>query len=110
MVKGDVVYAKVKATNLYGTSNDSPIGDGASIWLQPDAPINLANDVSVTTETTIGLTWSPGNSNGGTPVVDYKIWYALVGEEYQVLESNQISTVYATSVTIQTGSSYKFKV
>jgi hypothetical protein len=110
LVKGDVVFAKVKATNLYGTSNDSPIGDGASIWLQPDTPINLANDVSVTTEATIGLTWSPGDSNGGTPIIDYKLWYALVGDEYQVLEASLTTTTYATSVTLQSGSSYKFKV
>jgi hypothetical protein len=41
---------RISATNLFGTSANSPIGDGASIWLQSDAPINLANNEAVTND------------------------------------------------------------
>jgi hypothetical protein len=37
----------------------------------PDAPINLADYVSITTAYVIGYTWEDGNSYGGTPIIDY---------------------------------------
>jgi hypothetical protein len=42
---------------------------------EANAPINLANVPAVTTATQIGLTWSPGPSNGGTPILDYTVSY-----------------------------------
>jgi hypothetical protein len=82
------VYVRVSASNLFGTSTYSPIGDGASIWLQPDAPTNLANNEAVTDDIVIGLSWNPGLSDGGTPLIDYRLWYALETEDYTVLEEN----------------------
>ena len=41
--------------------------------LVPDAPINLANNPSVTSALQIGLTWTQGLSNNGKPVIDYTI-------------------------------------
>jgi hypothetical protein len=45
----------------------------------PDAPISLANNPSVTTASQIGLSWSQGSENGGTPVIDFNIQYKPLG-------------------------------
>lgn len=76
---GDSVSAKLSATNVVGTSPESPTGNGAVILTYPDSPLNLANDDSVTNENQIGLTWQEGLANGGSPVIDYRISYAPYG-------------------------------
>jgi hypothetical protein len=42
------VVVKVVSVNLYGDSADSSTGNGAIIWLVPDAPVSLANDAAIT--------------------------------------------------------------
>lgn len=71
----DSVTVKVSATNAYGTSDYSADGVGALIQYPPDAPLQLANDASVTSATKIKLLWVDGVENGGTTVIDYKIMY-----------------------------------
>jgi hypothetical protein len=71
---GDSVYAKFTVTNFYGTSPDSPVGNGATLVNGPSAPLNFAEDRSLTSGYTIGLTWDEGVDNGGTPVLDYAVW------------------------------------
>jgi hypothetical protein len=39
----------------------------------PDPPKDLANDVVVTAQSVIGLTWSP-DYDGGSPIIDYRIF------------------------------------
>jgi hypothetical protein len=75
MVLGDHIYAKITAYNLYGISLESVPGDGAAVVFLPEAPLNLANNAALTTDTTIGLLWFEGVSDGGRPVLDFKIWY-----------------------------------
>ncbi len=41
----------------------------------PDAPRELKNVVTVTNKDQIGLIWLEGAANGGTPVIDYRVWY-----------------------------------
>lgn len=41
LFEGDHIYAKVSAINDYGESVTSPVGDGASLLVVPDAPFNL---------------------------------------------------------------------
>jgi hypothetical protein len=41
----------------------------------PDAPINLADNTAVTNAAVIGLTWTEGLTDGGTPIIDYTISY-----------------------------------
>jgi hypothetical protein len=53
----------------------------------PDAPVNLANNALITDASRIGLTWFKGPSNGGTPVLDYRLFYALENEAYTELAS-----------------------
>ena len=43
---GSAIYAKIVATNSVGNSNQSPIGNGAIITTNPDAPISLAENTS----------------------------------------------------------------
>jgi hypothetical protein len=48
MILGDHIFAKVLATNLYGSSLYSVPGDGAAIVYLPDAPLYLANNPATT--------------------------------------------------------------
>jgi hypothetical protein len=41
----------------------------------PDAPINLLNKAEITAAGVIGISWSDGAYDGGSPVIDYKISY-----------------------------------
>jgi hypothetical protein len=51
------VLAKVTATNFYGESIATN-ATGAVIYSYPDAPINLANDPRVTSDTAIKIMWT----------------------------------------------------
>lgn len=51
------------------------MGSGAVIQLVPDAPMELINDDITTTDTVIRFTWKEGNNNGGSPVIDYTVYY-----------------------------------
>jgi hypothetical protein len=55
---GDSLYAKVTAVNLYGSSSESLVGNGAVLLTIPDAPLNLANEPRVTSAYQIGLNWN----------------------------------------------------
>ena len=70
---GSSVHAKVIATNIVNSSDMSNSGNGGIILTNPAAPVSLANNPLVTTASVIGLTWSAGAYNGGTPVIDYRI-------------------------------------
>ncbi len=75
LVRGDSIYAKIVAVNIYGESQQSTAGNGALIQSVPDSPINLVNDASSTTGYLIKFTWTEGISNGGSKVIDYNIYY-----------------------------------
>jgi hypothetical protein len=60
LLKGYSINIRVIATNPYGDSLTSDSGNGAVIVLVPDAPINLANDVSITRDNVLGITWTEG--------------------------------------------------
>lgn len=81
LVKDDQVWVKIISINTYGESVLSEPFDGSVIRYVPDAPINFANVVEITDATMVGFVWDEGD-NGGTPVIDWRIWYALVGEDY----------------------------
>lgn len=73
LLLGDSIIATVTATNKYGESAQSDQGNGAVVLEIPDAPINLQDDVAVTTAYVIGFTWEDGTSFGGTSIIDYRI-------------------------------------
>jgi hypothetical protein len=72
---GAHIYAKVTATNVIGSSAASPVGNGAIILTNPDSPLRLVNNPSTTNAYRILVSWEPGVENGGTPVIDYRLWY-----------------------------------
>ena len=78
--RGDSVFAVVVATNpIGGDSVQSEAGNGATIISAPDAPLNLAEDSALRTISTLGLTWSDGASDGGAPILDYRVSMAIQG-------------------------------
>lgn len=83
--------------------------EGVTLAIVPDAPINLAEDASLRSATTLGLTWIEGAYNGGSPVLDYKVSMATASGSFSVLDSAVISLPYTvTGLTV--GTSYEFKV
>jgi hypothetical protein len=106
---GDEVYAKVAATNIRGMSEFSDAGNGAVITRSPDPPINLQNDLTVTTSVQIGITWEDGIENGGTPVLDYRIYFDQGSDNWILHASNVVDQRHqVTGLSI--GNFYKFKV
>lgn len=54
---GSSIYAKVTAVNIVGSSTQSNAGNGALILTNPDEPINLTNDPTITVASIIGFNW-----------------------------------------------------
>lgn len=57
---GSSVYAKVMATNAYGSTELSSEGNGAVIFTYPDPPVNLQENLAERSISTLGLTWEDG--------------------------------------------------
>jgi hypothetical protein len=75
IVAGKTYGFKVTARNSVGSSDFSAILLVLAAKL-PDAPVSVINVPSITTGYQIGITWSDGEYNGGSPVLDYTISYA----------------------------------
>ncbi|MEI6370290.1 MAG: hypothetical protein WCO49_11370 [Nostocales cyanobacterium ELA608] len=65
---GASIYAKVVATNFYGSSAVSEAVNGAIILTIPDAPKGIIEDLSLKSGTTISFSWINGEKDGGAPV------------------------------------------
>lgn len=107
---GSSVFAKVAATNIVNISDDSIQGNGGIILTNPDPPVSLANDQSITTISRIGLTWSPGSANGGSPVIDYRVSWDQGTSTYVVLFSGITTNYYTATAALTPNTVYKFKV
>jgi len=68
---GSSVYAKLLAYNIYGKSATSAVGNGAVILTIPDSPKSVAELYSSRTATSLGISWTIGDKDGGAPVIDY---------------------------------------
>lgn len=83
-----MVYSlKVTSRNSVGSSLQS---EAISIRAakKPNAPILLANVPSVTTGYQIGLAWTEGIYNGGSPVLSYQISFKQESAtQYTIFES-----------------------
>jgi hypothetical protein len=100
----------VKAINIVGESEYSTAGNGAKIITLPDPPINLQDNAGVTNMIQIGLTWEDAAFDGGSEILDYRIWYTTQDSDvFSVLATGELLTSY-TAVTLSTGTTYKFKV
>lgn len=73
--QGEEVYAKIISINVYGDSVESDAGNGAVIWIEPEAPHTLTNDPTTTIDTTIKFTWTAGANDGGNSVSGHTIYY-----------------------------------
>jgi hypothetical protein len=97
------------AYNLYGSSAESAVGNGAIILTSPDAPLNLAEVVSARAATSITFTWIAGPTNGGAPVIDYAITSDQGTGTFIVIAQGVTSTSY-TATGLTAGKTYTFKV
>lgn len=70
---GDSIWAKLVATNVYGDSEQSFEGNGAYYTRIPDSPINLQEDRTDKTSSTLKVTWTDGPNDGGLSLLDYKV-------------------------------------
>ena len=84
---GANIYAKVLATNAYGDSDLSsatPADQTAIILTNPSPPKQLVEVLASKTTTSIGLSWTNGDSDGGATVTSYTI-SASTGGAYSIL-------------------------
>lgn len=75
LVLANKIEAKIIAHNAYGPSAESDVGGTALIVFVPSQPLSLANNSTITMGTSIGITWTPSSQVGGTPILDYEVWY-----------------------------------
>jgi hypothetical protein len=106
---GTNVFAKVIATNSKGNSTESNFGNGAIITTTPDAPINVLEDITKRTATTLGLTWTQAAFNGGAVIIDYRVSIAETGGSFSIMASNIITSSY-TATGLTSGITYLFKI
>lgn len=105
---GSSIYAKVSATNIYGTSDVSEAANGAII-LDVPSTVSISNVPAGTNANKITVQWSEPADNGGTDVLDYELYYAKPLESYQVLASSLTALEY-TAEPLETGVVYSIKV
>jgi hypothetical protein len=95
----NVVYSfKVTARNSVG---DSLMSDPISIRAAEvaDAPVSILNIPATTTAYQIGLEWTDGAYDGGSPVIDYEVYYAVE----RLTEDDPIPTDPLTYSIFETG-------
>lgn len=109
LIANTVYKFKVESRNAFGYSaiysNEVSIR-AAKI---PDAPISLSNVVAVTTSGVIGLSWSPGSYDGGSPVIDYSISFKTGSDPYFVLATGLSSPTFTAYGRIP-DAIYTFKI
>jgi hypothetical protein len=106
---GSEIVVSISATNRIGESLYTE-GGGAFIVSRPDRPIFVSNLPETTDSTQIGITWQQGVSDGGEPVIDYKIMYALEGAStFTMLVEDVTETQYITQA-VQAKETYQLKV
>lgn len=102
-IRGDSIYAKVSAANVWGESKLSTAGNGATIVTIPSPPIDLLNNALVTTDTRIGFTWSDGIQTGGRPITEYRVSWDRASGSWVTLASGLTSKSYTTTATLIAG-------
>jgi len=111
--QGEQIVIQVAAANKFGDSLLSePTNSSyeAIILQEPDAPINLQNDLQITSDSVIKINWQPGKSDGGSVVLDYTVYYDQGTGKFVSLASSIKNTYYQTSVVLKPNTLYKFKV
>lgn len=61
-------------------------------------PEDLQNDPAITNAVQIGLTWQPPTFDGGSELIDYRIWYDNAsGSTFEELISGVTDTSYTVT-------------
>lgn len=76
----------------------------------PDAP--SAPTASSVDETSITITWAElaTENNGGSPVTDYRIYYAIGAASSTFNGNNYSSGTTSFTLSVTSGETYKFKI
>lgn len=77
------------------------MGERSEPWLVvaatvPDMPTSLVT-LSTTSRTVISFAWSNGISNGGTPVIDYRVSYDQGIGSFIVIATGVTATQFTTT-------------
>jgi len=70
LIWGSTIKVKVYAYNVIGSTGATEFGT-AKITNVPESPRYINSDPSKTNASTIGITWSDGDSNGGLTITSY---------------------------------------
>ena len=106
----NTIYSfKVTARNSVG---NSVLSTAVSIRAAkiPDAPINLANVPAITTAYQIGLSWTEGVYNGGSPVLDYQVEYKITTDATYTVYASGYTFTSITVTSLTPGVTYMFRV
>jgi len=103
------VHVKVFATNLYGDSQTSEVGNGAIIVHYPDQPTTLTENFADRTVSSVGFTWLDGADNGGLPVIDYRVKVTSSDQSFSLVVNGLTSQRY-TQTGLTLGITYLFTV
>ena len=100
---------KVEARNSFGFSLTYSAEVSIRAASIPSAPLSLANNAAITASGIVGLIWSSGSSNGGSPIIDYQISSKIGSGSYTILATGITTTSY-TAASLTADVIYTFKV
>lgn len=67
----------------------------------------MTNQADVTSATQIKVTWEDGISDGGSPIIDYRVdYYEDSTSTWIELASNILTTEYTTTALLEEGKTY----
>jgi hypothetical protein len=105
-----VIYSfKVTARNSVG-SGDQSVALAVLAAELPDAPLNVVNVPGVTTGYQVGLSWTDGAYNGGSPIIDYQISFTEDSSNTYAIFASGITDQTITVTGLSPGVIYKFVV
>jgi len=104
----NTIYSfKVTARNSVGSSALSAAVSIRAAKI-PDAPINIANVPAITTGYQIGLSWTEGLYNGGSPVFEYQIEYKVATASTYTVYASAYTSTLITITNLTPGETYMF--
>jgi titin len=108
----DEILVKVTANNVYGDSAKSDATSAGLVQLVPFPPVNLASDPAVTDATRIKFTWEDPLEDGGSPILDYDVYWdqGSTISSVVLLASDLTVREYQTTASLTSGELYSFYV
>jgi hypothetical protein len=99
----------VIALNYYGESPVSDVSAGTKIITKPDPPRNFKENNAKRTKNALEFSWEHGASDGGAPVIDFRIYQNQDGSEYELIRSG-VQDMFLYINTLSPGVYYGFKL